>query len=378
MPFKESERTDENKLKPDLREDKEWIFLLLHERPIVLVLRAWLKVKKRVTLGKRYGFELTLPFAFAPASIPGALAYQSRISLAFLRHFLITKESLPLLFYRRNKQRKAKHELTSEFEPEAFLSFLLLAKKCAKQENISLIELLLTYLYDIVKLPLLLLLSKLLYLNPLSSGKPSLVLMTDLARAVGRELTMDVREIGSREVGIGEHSSWVPELCLSVFRLVYPYGISNELFQCLPDWLLLQDPSVKGLESMNLLECGIRTIRYQSKVVLGSMASSKVTDPRPFDDQPKKRSKLGERVALETGVVELKLDVADGEAILTQLLMAEPPLSSLPPFQSLQSSKLSDEYAYSNSGSVTIEGSPFHRLSRITIDAFQLFFRVSE
>lgn len=58
-------------------------------------------------------------------------------------------------------------------------------------ENISLIELLLTYLQDIVKLPLLLLLSKLLYLNP---GKPSLVLMTDLARA-GRELTMDVREV---------------------------------------------------------------------------------------------------------------------------------------------------------------------------------------
>lgn len=65
-------------------------------------------------------------------------------------------------------------------------------------ENISLIELLLTYLQDIVKLPLLLLLSllsKLLYLNPLSSGKPSLVLMTDLARAAGRELTMDVREM---------------------------------------------------------------------------------------------------------------------------------------------------------------------------------------
>ena len=61
-------------------------------------------------------------------------------------------------------------------------------------ENISLIELLLTYLQDIVKLPLLLLLSllsKLLYLNP---RKPSLVLMTDLARA-GRELTMDVREV---------------------------------------------------------------------------------------------------------------------------------------------------------------------------------------
>lgn len=64
-----------------------------------------------------------------------------------------------------------------------------------KLENISLIELLLTYLQDIVKLPLLLLLSKLLYLNPLSSGKPSLVLMTDLARAAGRELTMDVREM---------------------------------------------------------------------------------------------------------------------------------------------------------------------------------------
>ncbi|KAK8978890.1 hypothetical protein V6N11_030936 [Hibiscus sabdariffa] len=236
----------------------------------------------------------------------------------------------------REKVILAKLELTSEFEPEAFLSFLLLAKKCAKQENISLIELLLTYLYDIVKLPLLLLLSKLLYLNPLSSGKPSLVLMTDLARAVGRELTMDVREIystgGSREVGIGEHSSWVPELSLSVFRLVYPYGISNELFQCLPDWLLLQDPSVKGLESMNLLECGIRTIRYQSKVVLGAMASSKVTDPRPSDDQPKKRSKSREHVALETGVVELKLNVADGEAILTQLLMAEPPLSSFDAF----------------------------------------------
>ncbi|KAK8978896.1 hypothetical protein V6N11_030942 [Hibiscus sabdariffa] len=247
----------------------------------------------------------------------------------------------------REKVILAKHELTSEFEPEAFLSFLLLAKKCAKQENISLIELLLMYLYDIVKLPLLLLLSKLLYLNPLSSGKPSLVLMTDLARAVGRELTMDVREM-------------------------------NELFQCLPDWLLLQDPSVKGLESMNLLECGIRTIRYQSKVVLGSMASSKVTDPRPSDDQPKKRSKSWERVALEIGVVELKLNVADGEAILTQLLMAEPPLSSLPAFQSLQSLKLYDEYAYSNSGSATIEGSPFHRLSRITVDAFQLFFRVSE
>ncbi|KAK8701400.1 hypothetical protein V6N13_019787 [Hibiscus sabdariffa] len=204
----------------------------------------------------------------------------------------------------REKVILVKHELTSEFEPEAFLSFLLLAKKCAKQENISLIELLLTYLYDIVKLPLLLLLSKLLYLNPLSSGKPSLVLMTDLARAVGRELTMDVREM-------------------------------NELFQCLPDWLLLQDPSVKGLESMNLLECGIRTIRdpkeqkkrqvnlspkkkerYQSKVVLGAMASSKVTDPRPSNDQPKKRSKSRERVALETGVVELKLNVADGEAIL--------------------------------------------------------------
>lgn len=64
-------------------------------------------------------------------------------------------------------------------------------------ENISLIELLLTYLQDRVKLPLLQLLSllsKLLYLNPLSSGKPSLVLMTDLARA-GRELTMDVREM---------------------------------------------------------------------------------------------------------------------------------------------------------------------------------------
>lgn len=55
-------------------------------------------------------------------------------------------------------------------------------------------SLLLTYLQDIVKLPLLLLLSllsKLLYLNP---RKPSLVLMTDLARA-GRELTMDVREV---------------------------------------------------------------------------------------------------------------------------------------------------------------------------------------
>ncbi|KAK8701354.1 hypothetical protein V6N13_019741 [Hibiscus sabdariffa] len=220
------------------------------------------------------------------------------------------KESLSLLFYRRNKQRKAKLELTSEFEPEAFLSFLLLAKKCAKQENISLIELLLTYLYDIVKLPLLLLLSKLLYLNPLSSGKPSLVLMTDLARAVGRELTMD----------------W---LTFSVFSIVYN---RNELFQCLPDWLLLQDPSVKGLESMNLLECGIRTIRYQSKVVLGAMASSKVTDPRPSDDQPKKRSKSREHVALETGVVELKLNVADGEAILTQLLMAEPPLSSFDAF----------------------------------------------
>ncbi|KAK4414706.1 hypothetical protein Salat_2577500 [Sesamum alatum] len=50
-------------------------------------------------------------------------------------------------------------------------------------------------LQDIVKLPLLLLLSKLLYLNPLSSGKPSLVHMTDLARAVGRELTTDVREM---------------------------------------------------------------------------------------------------------------------------------------------------------------------------------------
>jgi hypothetical protein len=60
-----------------------------------------------------------------------------------------------------------------------------------------LIELLLTYLQDIVKLPLpqlLSLLLKLLYFHPLSSGKPSLVLMTDLARA-GRELTMDVREM---------------------------------------------------------------------------------------------------------------------------------------------------------------------------------------
>jgi len=41
------------------------------------------------------------------------------------------------------------------------------------------------------------------------------------------------------------------------------------------------------------------------------MASSKVTDPRPSDDQPKKRSKSAERVALETGVGELKLNVAD-------------------------------------------------------------------
>lgn len=62
------------------------------------------------------------------------------------------------------------------------------------------------------------------------------------------------------------------------------------------------------------------------------MASSKVTDPRPSDDQPKKRSKSAERVALETGVGELKLNVADGEAILTQLLMAEPPLSSFAAF----------------------------------------------
>jgi len=42
-----------------------------------------------------------------------------------------------------------------------------------------------------------------------------------------------------------------------------------------------------------------------------AMASSKVTDPRPSDDQPKKRSKSAERVALETGVGELKLNVAD-------------------------------------------------------------------
>ncbi|KAK8492079.1 hypothetical protein V6N11_014201 [Hibiscus sabdariffa] len=370
------------------------------------------------------------------------------------------KESLSLPFYRRNKQRKgdlrrdkvyrtfgpsghkrrahwafrfsislcfcfirlsrSEHELTSEFEPEAFLSFLLLAKKRAKQENISLIELLLTYLQDIVKLPLLLLLSKLLYLNPLSSGKPSLVLMTDLARAAGRELTMDVREMprdgierlttiewnsrGWRALRLklyGEKrfplelrkpllvaddgadrstSSPIKSLLSLPSRLCYrrlwgsrnrralilgcPSFLSlslgesipmefrmNELFQCLPDWFLLQDPSVKGLESMNLLECGIRTIRdpkeqkkrqvnpspkkkerYQSEVVLGAMASSKVTDPRPSDDQPKKRSKSAERVALETGVGELKLNVADGEAILTQLLMAEPPLSSFAAF----------------------------------------------
>ncbi|KAK8539539.1 hypothetical protein V6N13_034832 [Hibiscus sabdariffa] len=300
------------------------------------------------------------------------------------------KESLSLPFYRRNKQRKgdlrrdkvyrtfgpsghkrrahwafrfsislcfcfirlsrSEHELTSEFEPEAFLSFLLLAKKRAKQENISLIELLLTYLQDIVKLPLLLLLSKLLYLNPLSSGKPSLVLMTDLARAAGRELTMDVREMprdGIERLTTIEWNSrgW------RALRLKLYGEKRNELFQCLPDWFLLQDPSVKGLESMNLLECGIRTIRdpkeqkkrqvnpspkkkerYQSEVVLGAMASSKVTDPRPSDDQPKKRSKSAERVALETGVGELKLNVADGEAILTQLLMAEPPLSSFAAF----------------------------------------------
>ena len=49
------------------------------------------------------------------------------------------------------------------------------------------------------------------------------------------------------------------------------------------------------------------------------MASSKVTDPRPSDDQPKKRSKSAERVALETGVGELKLNVADGEEDLKEL-----------------------------------------------------------
>ena len=53
--------------------------------------------------------------------------------------------------------------------------------------------------------------------------------------------------------------------------------------------------------------------------MLGAMASSKVTDPRPSDDQPKKRSKSAERVALETGVGELKLNVADGEEDLKEL-----------------------------------------------------------
>jgi hypothetical protein len=37
------------------------------------------------------------------------------------------------------------------------------------------------------------------------------------------------------------------------------------------------------------------------------------------DDQPKKRSKSAERVALETGVGELKLNVADGEEDLKEL-----------------------------------------------------------
>ena len=45
--------------------------------------------------------------------------------------------------------------------------------------------------------------------------------------------------------------------------------------------------------------------------MLRAMASSKVTNPRPSDDQPKKWSKSAERVALETGVGELKLNVAN-------------------------------------------------------------------